>query len=157
DCEAVARRLDELSDPMIRSLQRVLAPGADQPTTPPQGEAATQPRPDGEGGGPRRLGVYELVEELGRGGMGVVYKARQTSPSRLVALKMLLGGDYADPDRRARFLAEGDAIARLQHPNIVQIFEVGQHEGLPFLVLEYVGGGTLADRLQGVPQPPRQA
>src|SRR5262249_55835796 len=64
---------------------------------------------------------------------------------------------FADPGRRARFLAEGDAIARLQHPNIVQIYEVGQNDGLPFLVLEYVGGGSLADRLQGVPQPPRQA
>src|SRR5262249_50683220 len=100
-------------------------------------------------------GGYELLEELGRGGMGVVYKAQQTSPSRLVALKMLLAGSYAEPARRSRFLAEGDAIARLQHPNIVQIHEVGQQDGLPFLVLEYVGGGSLADRLHGVPQPPR--
>src|SRR5262249_54137138 len=106
---------------------------------------------------PRRVGGYELLGELGRGGMGVVYKARQTSPSRLVALKMILAGSYAEPARRSRFLAEGDAIARLQHPNIVQILEVGQQDGLPFLVLEYVGGGSLADRLNGVPQPPRPA
>jgi serine/threonine protein kinase len=74
-----------------------------------------------------------------------------------VALKMILAADYSDPARRARFLAEGDAIARLQHPNIVQIHEVGQHGGLPFLVLEHVGGGSLAAQLRGVPQPPRRA
>ena len=100
---------------------------------------------------------YEVLGELGRGGMGVVYKARQASPSRVVALKMILAGGYAEPGRRARVLAEGDAIARLSNPNIVQIHEVGAHDGLPFLALEYLGGGSLADRLRGVPLPPRQA
>src|SRR5262249_29971898 len=89
--------------------------------------------------------------------MGVVYKARQLSPNRVVALKMILAGGYANPSRRVRFFAEGNATARLQHPNIVQIFEMGEHDGLPFLALEYVRRGSLASLLKGMPQPPRKA
>jgi serine/threonine-protein kinase len=89
--------------------------------------------------------------------MSVVYRARQAHPAREVALKVLLAGSHAPAERRARFLAEADAIARLRHPNIVQVFEVGRHDGLPFLVLELVGGGSLSQALGGVPRPPREA
>jgi serine/threonine protein kinase len=92
---------------------------------------------------------YEVLEELGRGGMGVVYKARQTSLNRVVALKMVLGGLSADPGQRQRLHGEAEAVARLQHPNIVQIFEVGEHNGLPFFSLEFCPGGSLADKLAG--------
>jgi eukaryotic-like serine/threonine-protein kinase len=106
--------------------------------------------------GPERpaLADYEILAELGRGGMGVVYQARQKSLPRLVALKMMLTGVYSGKRPRQRFLAECAAVARLQHANIVQIYEVGEYEGQPYVALEYVAGGSLAQKLSGAPQPP---
>jgi serine/threonine protein kinase len=101
-----------------------------------------------------RVPGYEVEALLGRGGMGVVYKARHLALKRTVALKMLVAS-HPHPADRARFRAEAEAVARLQHPNIVQIHEVGEVEGRPFLALEYVAGGSLAERLAGQPLPPR--
>jgi serine/threonine-protein kinase len=100
---------------------------------------------------------YELLGELGRGGMGVVYRARQVGLNRLVALKMILSGGHAGPRERARFKAEAEAVARLSHPNIVSVYEVGEHQGRPFLALELVAGGSLAQHLQGKPLQARRA
>ena len=100
---------------------------------------------------------YEILEELGRGGMGVVYKARQVLLNRPCALKMILGGALAGPNAFVRFLAEAQAIARLHHPHIVQIHHIGEAEGLPFFELEYVEGGGLDKTLDGTPWDARRA
>jgi tetratricopeptide (TPR) repeat protein len=100
---------------------------------------------------------YEVLAELGRGGMGVVYKARQLALHRLVALKMVRGGAEAEPAALARFRTEAEAVARLQHPNIVQIYEVGEVNGRPFCALEFVAGCGLNTYLAGTPQPPAAA
>lgn len=100
---------------------------------------------------------YELQGEVGRGGMAVVYRARQQILNRTVALKMLLSGGLAGPETLARIRQEALAVAQLQHPGIVQIYEVGEHRGLPFLALEYVAGGTLHEWLDGQPLEPMEA
>jgi eukaryotic-like serine/threonine-protein kinase len=145
-CEAAARALDELSDPVMAAYREsALAAPLAEPAAAPQ-----------------QVGDYQILDELGRGGMGVVYKARHLQLSRIVALKMLLGGSFVTIEERARFQIEAEAVARLRHPNIVQIYEVGEHDvgsGLsrPYFTLEFAAGGNLASRLAGRPQPPRQA
>ena len=100
---------------------------------------------------------YEVQEELGRGGVGVVYRARHLRLDRTVALKMLLAGPYARPEERERFLREAQALAGLRHPNVVQVHDFGELGGLPYFAMEYVEGGSLAQRLAGTPLPPREA
>jgi serine/threonine protein kinase len=97
---------------------------------------------------------YEIVSELGRGAMGVVYKARQVRLNRPVALKLTHAWATATAEEKARFQAEAMAVAKVQHPNVIQIFDIGEHAGLAYLAVEYVDGGTLADRIgKGRPLP----
>jgi serine/threonine protein kinase len=106
---------------------------------------------------PPQVPGYVLLTVLGRGGMGVVYKARDLQRKRLVALKMILIGGHAGPQELARFRMEAQAIARLQHPNIVQLYEIGESERRPFFSLELMEAGSLADQLDGTPWPARKA
>jgi WD40 repeat protein/serine/threonine protein kinase len=103
------------------------------------------------------LANYDQIELLGQGGMGVVYRARQVRLNRIVVLKMIRAGEEVGPDQLERFRTEAEVIAQIRHPNIVQIYEVGEHQGQPFLSLEYCGEGNLRDRLNGAPLPPREA
>ena len=100
---------------------------------------------------------YEVLGELGRGGMGVVYLARKVALNRLCALKMILTGAHAGSAALARFRAEAETIARLRHPDIVQIYHVGEADGLPYLELEYLPGGSLDQALDGSPRPAGEA
>jgi predicted Ser/Thr protein kinase/tetratricopeptide (TPR) repeat protein len=119
-----------------------------------------KPEPAESAGAPGSLPAipgYEVQSVLGRGGMGVVYEARQHGLNRPVALKMVLAGAHAKADELVRFLAEAETAARLQHQGIAQIFDTGKVDGLPFFTMEYVAGGSLTDRLRGGPLPPADA
>jgi serine/threonine-protein kinase len=100
---------------------------------------------------------YEVEALLGYGGMGLVYKGRHLRLNRFVALKMLIAGAYAGPHERARFQREAEVVASLRHTNIVQIHDVGDHEGRPYFTMELLEGGSLAQAMAGTPLPARRA
>jgi serine/threonine-protein kinase len=152
-CESCPELLPEVRD-RWRRLRRVQAdldalfPPPTEPGAPPlTAEEPVLPRIPG----------YEAETVLGRGGMGIVFRARHLRLNRLVALKMVLAGPYAGPQERARFQREAEAVAALRHPNIVQIYDIGDSDGRPYFTMEYVEGGSLARKLAGAPQPARQA
>ena len=158
--EEVCRDCPELLPQVRRRWRRKLAcdaqldamfpapePGAPFGVTAPMPTSAELPQIPG----------HELLEVLGRGGMGVVYKARHLRLNRTVAVKMLLTGAHASPEARERFLREAEAAAGLRHPNIVQVHDMGDQDGQPYFTMEFVEGGNLAQKLAGTPQPPRQA
>src|SRR5262249_27080789 len=121
------------------------------------GPAAAARAPSGAPPHPDDVAGYEGLPAIGRGGMGVVFKARHRDLNRVVALKMILSARFACAEDVLRFRLEGEAAASLFHPNIVQVYEVGTYQGQPFLALEHVEGGTLAARLKAGPFSPREA
>jgi eukaryotic-like serine/threonine-protein kinase len=176
DCPECCRRIDQLAavDPLlarlqrsaanqeetlvslaqrrsaVRALRRGQATRAAMQRTEPQIEPAILPAP-------KQVGDYDILAEVGRGGMGVVYKARHRGLNRVAALKMVLAGEFASPTQELRFRLEAELAARVQHPNIVQVYEIGSYQGRPFLALEWVEEGSLANRLDGKPWPPGEA
>jgi serine/threonine protein kinase len=134
-------------------------PGLGQPTesfahTAPPDHAPIEPAAERGASGPLpEVPGFEILGELGRGGMGVVYRARQQGLNRTVALKMVLAGGHATADQLVRFLAEAEIAARLQHQGIAQIFDTGRAGGLPYFAMECVDGGSLADKLRDGPLP----
>jgi serine/threonine protein kinase len=151
--EAYLQRYPELAEDWPATLTPVPAEASDsrseERTVPPAPPAAGSPWPSVAG--------YEILAELGRGGMGVVYQARHLRLQRVVALKMVLAGGHAGEAALTRFQTEAEAVARLQHPHIVQIHEVGESGGKPYFALEFCAGGSLADKLGGTPLPPQEA
>jgi eukaryotic-like serine/threonine-protein kinase len=145
----VRRRWQEMCavEAQLDALFPTTAPNPDADTSPPWHAGTELPSVPG----------YEVHALLGRGGMGLVYKARHVPLNRLVALKMLIAGAYAGPQERARFQREAEAVASLRHANIVQVYDVGDHKGLPYFTMEFLEGGSLAHALAGTPQPVRQA
>jgi serine/threonine protein kinase len=154
DCEAeeaVVRRLKQVLPSLAATrLEQAVGPAGDSPQAAGATPAAIAAEPPAVPG-------FEILRELGRGGMGIVYQARQVALQRTVALKMVLNGAHAGPKELARFRAEAGVIARLQHPNIVQIYDVGEAAGRPYFALEFVAGGSLVQYLHGKPQPIRPA
>jgi serine/threonine protein kinase len=143
--EEYRRRFPE-EDDLIRAVV------GDAPTTPPVPEAAGEPAPEWPA-----VPGYQILGELAPGGMGVVYRARQVGLKRTVALKMIRAGVHAGPQERARFHVEAEAVASLSHSHIIQIYDFGEWNGMPYLAMELAEGGSLAGRLAGGPLPPAQA
>ena len=156
DVEAAARQHPELAEE-LRALWAT-AQFAHAFARPSTMQIPPQNIPAGPSTLPESFGDYEIIEELGRGGMGVVYKARQRSLHRLVAIKMMRDARLASETDRGCFRAEAGAAAKLKHPNIITVHEVGEHEGQPYIVMEYIKGQTLSQRIAELgPMLPRDA
>lgn len=154
--DSLARQHPDLADE-LRQLLAVAEVAQEFARDPTPTLAEPHPLPAEPAPGPRTFGDFELVEELGRGGMGVVYKAWERSLKRFVALKMILAGEHASGSDLARFRTEAQAAAGLDHPNIVPVYQVDNLDGQAYFSMKLVEGPTLAERIKAGPLPPREA
>jgi WD40 repeat protein len=173
ECPECCRRIDRLADDDVLLSRLKAVAREDEPLiTPGQRRSAVRALRQAHGGKasktdeqprsdaipvPKQVGDYEILAEVGRGGMGVVYKARDKRLQRLVALKMVLASEFLSSSQALRFRVEAELAARVQHPHIVQVYEVGSYDGRPFLALEWVDGCSLTDRLGDSPWPAHRA
>jgi serine/threonine-protein kinase len=147
-------RVEGLTAP-LRQMSQAIVQGVQSGSLSQVGASA--PRECTKSPAPVNVGQYEILEEIGRGGMGVVYKARDPKLGRLVAVKMLRSAHHASPMEVARFLSEARAKARLNHPNIVPVYEIGEEDGLPYFVMAMIEGGSLQACLAEGPLQSAQA
>jgi tetratricopeptide (TPR) repeat protein len=152
-CPACQHALESLTAADLPSAVLLARPTR---AAPPEG--GSRPSASGESGGrPERIGPYRIGREIGRGGMGVVYLATHTRLRREAAVKLIRAGASARPEDVARFRREAEAVAAVGHPNVVTVYEAGEQDGVPWLALEYVPGGSLREYLGGRPLAPRAA
>ena len=159
DVEEFAWRFPQFSGRFNRQLELHRALGMPDPPT-HFDRPGSEPDLEEPGSNLERFPVvagYRIRRELGRGAVGVVFEALQQGLNRLVALKVIRSWVFSDPGVAARFRAEAETAARLTHPNIIQVYEVGEHDGEGFLALEYAPGGSLQQRIAAAPQDPRES
>jgi WD40 repeat protein/tRNA A-37 threonylcarbamoyl transferase component Bud32 len=158
-CPECVHRLEALSatDHVLTWIRKTARPSSDSQFVSPADATLKNGLPDTRPSAPVQLGDYEILAEVGRGGMGVVYKARQKRLNRLAAVKTILTHEHASADQMLRFQREAEMAARVRHPNVVQIYEVGTHCGRPFIAMEWIEGPTLAKQLEDRPLSPPEA
>lgn len=163
DVAEIVSRFPQMSDSVHKRLNDLQESDVGDTISPADMEKGATPsvslnaRPKGGSASRERQGNYEFLEEIGRGGMGVVYRVRDTRLDRIVALKMLRGGDLASDEERQRFDSEAKSAARLRHPGIVTVYDVGEFEGQPYFCMEYVDGIDLESLTEKETIPPRRA